>query len=272
MDEMQGKTIMITGSSDGIGRQTALELMRMGGKVILHGRSVERCQAAALALEMESGLPAPEFLTADLASFAQVRALAAAVQAKIGRLDVLINNAGVLMPERKLTEDGFETTFAVNYLAPFLLTHLLLDRLVASRPARVVNISSVGYKSARFDLENLQGEKRYHPWGAYCISKLALVMMTVDLGEKLADKGVTVNALHPGTVDTKMLRSMGMKGDSLEEGARMSVYMASSPEVSVISGKYFDHGQMEELSPLAQDAAIREQMRQMSLKMTGLEG
>ncbi|HPH94253.1 MAG TPA: SDR family oxidoreductase [Anaerolineaceae bacterium] len=271
MNEMQGKTILITGSTDGIGRQTALELMRLGGRVILHGRSAERCQAAALALGMESGLPAPEFLAADLSSQAQVRALAEAVRARADSLDVLINNAGVYMAERKLTEDGFETTFAVNYLAPFLLTRLLLEKFTASQPARVINISSVGYKSARWDWENLQGEKRYHPWGAYCISKLALVMMTVDLGEEWITKGVTVNALHPGTVDTKMLRSLGMQGDSLEQGARLSVHLASSAEVKGISGKYFDHGQVEELSTLAQDGALRTQLRQMSLKMTGLE-
>ncbi|WP_062420746.1 SDR family oxidoreductase [Leptolinea tardivitalis] len=267
---MQGKTILVTGSTDGIGKQTALELARMGAHVLVHGRNTDRAKAAADEIASKTGAVV-SFVTGDYASLAQVRQLAEDILSRVNRLDVLINNAGVFMTERRLTEDGFEMSWQINHLAPYLLTSLLVERLEASRPARVVSVASMTHAYARLDYENLQGEKEFKPSRAYSLAKLGNVMATFYLAEKLAGTGVTVNCLHPGVVDTKLLRAgYSIEGTSVENGARTSVFLASSPEVEGVTGKYFDDRKEAAASPMALDAAERQRFMDVTNKMLGL--
>ena len=267
---MQEKTILITGSTDGIGRQTALELARRGWRILLHGRSEERAAAAAAEIAAETGTTV-DYVTGDYASLAQVRDMAADVLNKTNRLDVLINNAGTFSADRRMTDDGFELTWQVNHLAPYLLTCLLLERLKNSAPARVVNVASMTHAYARLDYGNLQGEKEYKGSRAYSLAKLGNVMATFYFAEKLANRGVTVNCLHPGVVDTKLLRaSYNMAGVSTEIGARTSVYLASSPEVQGVTGNYFDECKDAVPSPLSLDEAERRRFMDVTNKMLGL--
>jgi retinol dehydrogenase-14 len=183
---------------------------------------------------------------------------------------VLINNAGVYMTEYVQTLDGFEMTFAVNHLAPFLLTNLLLPSLKSSAPARVVTVSSVAHGSARLDLENLNAEKSFHGWGAYCVSKLGNLLFTFELGRRLAGCGVTANALHPGTIDTKMLAKLGISGKSVSQGAETPVFLASSPDVAEISGQYFSRKRIAKSSDLARDKDLQKKFWEISSTLVGL--
>lgn len=266
---MKGKITFITGSTDGIGKQTALELARMGATVLLHGRDPARGQAVLEAIRKATGNESLDLFIADLASLKQVRQLAAEVQGKYNRLHVLINNAGVVMPRRQLTEDGFETTFAVNHLSHFLLTRLLLGRLKASAPARIINVSSNLHNGGRIDFDNLQGERNFSGYGAYSLSKLANVLFTYELAERLKGAGVTVNALHPGVIATKMLRE-GFGGGSLEVGAETPVYLAVSPKVQDITGKYFVRKRIEESAAVTYDQKLRQKLWEVSERLSGL--
>ncbi len=185
---MKNKIVLITGSTDGIGKETALQLAQLGATVIVHGRSAERCQAACDDIRQATGNPNVDFVVADLSSQRQVRQMAAEVLARTDRLHVLINNAGVIVLKRQLTVDGLETTFAVNHLAPFLLTNLLLDRLKSSAPARIINVSSTVHYDAPLKFDNLQSEKNYNGINAYKQSKLGNVLFTFELAERL--KGI----------------------------------------------------------------------------------
>lgn len=268
---MEGKVILVTGATDGIGKQTALELARLGATVLVHGRSLERGRAVVERIHAVTGHNKIELFVADLSSQRQVRELAAAVWAMHGRLDVLINNAGVYMKERHLTEDGFEVTFAVNHLAPFLLTNLLLDLLRASAPARVVTVSSVAHQRARVEFDNLQGEKRYDSYGAYALSKLGNVLFSYELAARLDGTGVTSNSLHPGVISTKLLRAgFSRSGDSLEAGAATPVYLASSPVVATVTGKYFVDKRETRSAPATYDISLRARFWQVSALLTGL--
>jgi NAD(P)-dependent dehydrogenase (short-subunit alcohol dehydrogenase family) len=268
---MNGKTILITGSTDGIGKQAALDLARMGARVLVHGRSEERGRRAVAEIKAATGAE-PDLFIADLSSQAQVRDLAAQVQARYDRLDVLVNNAGVVLPRRNLTEDGIEETFAVNHLAPFLLTHLLLDLLKRSAPARVVIVSSGMHRSARVDWDNLQGERRYDSIGAYSLSKLGNVVFTLELARRLAGSGVTVNSLEPGSIGTKLLRAgWGGGGQPVEVGAQKVVYLAVSPEVEGVSGQHFQNNRPIPVAPLAQDEEVRRRLWEISAQLTGVD-
>ena len=200
---MKNKIVLITGSTDGIGKETALQLAQRGATVIVHGRSVDRCQAACDDIRRATGNSNVDFVVADLSSQRQVRRMAAEIQERTDRLHVLINNAGVIVLTRQVTEDGLEATFAVNHLAPFLLTHLLLDRLKASAPARIINVSSTVHYDAQIKLDNLQSEKNYNGINAYKLSKLGNVLFTFELADRLEGLDVTANCLHPGVVATK---------------------------------------------------------------------
>jgi NAD(P)-dependent dehydrogenase (short-subunit alcohol dehydrogenase family) len=229
---MATKTILITGSTDGIGKQAALALARAGHAVIVHARSEERGRPVVAEIERLSGSDRVGLAVADLASQRQVRELAARVAADYPRLDVLVNNAGVVLPRRTLSEDGLEMTFAVNHLAPFLLTNLLLDRLKANAPARIVTVSSGMHRSGRVEWDNLQGEKRYDDLQAYALSKLGNVLFTLELAERLAGTGVSANSLEPGVYGTKLLwAGWGGSGgaDPALGGARLA-YLATSPD------------------------------------------
>jgi retinol dehydrogenase-14 len=232
---MQDKTILITGSTDGIGRQAALELAALGSRVIVHGRNASRGRTVVEEIQTATGNQNVDLIIADLSSQKQVRQLAAEVLKRYDRLHVLVNNAGVFMNERQVTEDGLETTFAVNHLAPFLLTNLLLDLLKKSAPSRVVTVSSVVHTRGKIDFDNLQAEKRFGSYSAYALSKLANVLFTYQLARLLEGTGVTVNCLHPGVVGTKLLRvGFDMPGSSTADTAPRVCFSALNSGFSTL--------------------------------------
>ena len=237
---MTRPTFLVTGATDGIGKQTALNLVRQGARVLVHGRSLLRAEAAVAELKSASGMSDLEPVAGDFSSLIQVRALAEEVRSRVDCLEVLVHNAGVYMKSRVLTEDGLETTFQVNHLAPFLLSHLLLDRLAAAPAARVVVVSSVAHQGGYIDFQNLQGEKQFDAYSAYALSKLANLLFAVELADRLRGTRITVNALHPGVIGTKLLKAgFGMDGADVERGARTSTYLSTSSEIQGTTGGYF---------------------------------
>jgi NAD(P)-dependent dehydrogenase (short-subunit alcohol dehydrogenase family) len=248
---MQGKTVLVTGGNQGIGKATALELARMGARVVIVSRNPDKGRAAVAEVQAASPSREGELIVADLSSQAEVRRAAAELRSRHPRLDVLVNNAGLYVPERHVTVDGIEETFAVNHLAPFLLTRELLDLLRASGAARIVNVSSEAHRPAKMYWEDLQFSNRpYRAFRAYGQSKLANVLFTYELARRLEGTGVTANALHPGVIASGFGQTYGGAVSvlvklarpflaSIEEGARTSVYLASSPEVASVTGKYF---------------------------------
>ncbi len=279
--EMSDKTCLVTGATLGIGKETALGLARLGAKVVIVGRDEARTRATAAEIAKETGNPNVDFLVADLSLQSGVRALAAAFKAKYSRLDVLINNAGAVFMKREVTSEGFERTWALDHLAEFLLTDLLLDTLQASAPGRIVNVASGAHTGGKIDFDDVQRSKKYGGIGAYNQAKLANVMFTYALARRLAGKGVTVNCLHPGVVATgfghntpglvKTLLSWGRPFLlTAANGAKTSIYLASSPEVAAVSGKYFDKCKPVASSKASYDEAAQERLWEMSLKQTGL--
>jgi NAD(P)-dependent dehydrogenase (short-subunit alcohol dehydrogenase family) len=276
-----GKVFLVTGATSGIGLVTARELARQGPRVLLIGRNPAKSARIGEQIRAETGNPDVEVLLADFSSQQQIRELARQVREQCPRLDVLINNAGGMWLKRQLTVDGLEMTFAVNHVAYFLLTHLLLDTLRASGPARVVNVASGAHRKATLDFDDLQGERRYRGWQAYCRSKLANVLFTYELARRLADKGVTANALHPGWVATGFGGNNGWRGRlvqmaarlggiSPEQGARTVLYLATAPEVTGVTGKYFHRGQAVRSSTASYDEAAARRLWQVSLDLTSL--
>jgi NAD(P)-dependent dehydrogenase (short-subunit alcohol dehydrogenase family) len=278
---MQGKVCLVTGATSGIGLVTARELARCGARVVLAGRSSARCQAAVAQIQTETGNHEVEALLGDLSSQQQVRELAQKFRDRHPRLDVLVNNAGGMWMKRQLSADGLEMTFAVNHLAYFLLTHLLLEPLRAAAPARVVNVSSEAHRKATLDFDDLQGERRYNGWRQYCRSKLMNLLFTYELARRLDGTGVTANALHPGWVATGFASNNGWRGRlwqfvarclalGPEEGARTVVYLASSPEVAGVSGRYFVKEREVPSSPASRDEGAARRLWQVSLGLTDL--
>ncbi len=248
---MKGKTVLVTGANQGIGKATATALAQQGAEVVIVSRNRQKGEAALADVRAASPEGKGELVVADLASLAEVRRLAAEVRSRHARLDVLVNNAGVFVPERHLTIDGIEETFAVDHLAPFVLTTELLDLLRASAPARIVNVSSEAHRHAKMNWEDLQfSHTPYRGFRVYGQSKLANVLFTYELARRLEGTGVTANALHPGVIASGFGQTYGGALSVLvklarpfllspEDGAKTSVYLASSPEVEGISGKYF---------------------------------
>ena len=249
---------LITGATDGIGKVTATALARKGYAVVLAARN--RAKAAIVAKEIvaSTGNRDIDYLIADLRSLAQLHRLAETFTLRYPRLDVLINNAGIVMPERVLTEDGYETTFQVNYLSQFLLTHLLLDDLKRSPQGRVINLSSSVYRTGKFDPRNLQSEQRFSTIGAYAASKLCVLLFTIELAQRLKPTRVTANAVHPGIVRTPMMlgapglfRAMSYVALpfslSPDKGAATSVFLASSPDPAQVSGQYFTNAKVKKV-------------------------
>ncbi len=269
---MQDKIILITGSTDGIGKETARQLAQLGATVIVHGRSAERCELACADIRATTGNSHVDYVAGDLSAQRQVRRMAAEILTRFDRLPVLINNAGVILPQRQLSEDGLEMSLAINHLAPFLLTNLLLDRLKASAPARIVNVSSTVHYGAQLKFDNLQGERKYNGVEAYKVAKLANVLFTVELADRLTGSGVTVNCLHPGVVATKLLGAGWgwSNGLTAAEGAALSVYLATSPNVETSTGQYFESKSAGGASPLAQNAKLRRQLWDVSEQLVGL--
>jgi len=268
--DMKDRTVLITGSTDGVGRVVAQRLGATGSRVLVHGRDPARGKATVAEIEAAGGKA--EFFAADLASLAEVRRLAEAVRAKTDRLDILINNAGIgtAGQKRQVSADGHELRFAVNYLAGFLLTSELLPLLKASAPARVVNVASAGQQA--IDFNDVMLNRGYSGERAYCQSKLAQILFTVDLAERLKGTGVTANALHPASyMNTTMVRQAGVTPwSSVETGADAILNLATSPALEGRSGLYFDGQRESRANAQAYDAKARQQLRSLSLDLVGL--
>jgi NAD(P)-dependent dehydrogenase (short-subunit alcohol dehydrogenase family) len=280
---LAGKTILITGANSGIGRSTALGLAKMGASLVLVCRNENRAREAIDEIVKRTGNNSIELIVADLLVQSEVRKTANEfLSKKHAKLDVLINNAGSNFPSYQETEDGIEKTMALNYFAPFILTNLLLDNIERSAPSRIVNVSSVGHFGGHLDINNLTKDRRMGAQGfaAYQRSKLALVLFTYELARRLGRKSISVNCLHPGTVRTHIwahagvatpitrLASLFMK--SPEEGAQTTIYLASSPDVEGVSGKYFDDCEPKTSSRESYDEVLASRLWEESLKATGL--
>jgi NAD(P)-dependent dehydrogenase (short-subunit alcohol dehydrogenase family) len=272
---------MVTGATSGIGRATARALAQQGATVVAVGRSQERAEATVAALRQESGNRSIDYLLADLSVQAQVRRLAEAFQVRYPRLDVLINNAGGFFTKREESVDGIEMNWALHVLSPFLLTNLLQESLVASVPARVVNVSSDMHKFAKLNMDDLEMAHGYSGQKAYGQSKLALVLITYELARRLAGTGVVANAVHPGFVATGIGMGEGflykvaaplikLVAQSPEGGAQTSVYVAVSPEVEGVSGQYFAKEKPAQSAPVTYDQALAERLWAVCAQMTGL--
>lgn len=237
---MKNKIVLITGATDGIGKQTAIDLALMGASLILHGRSKERLLKTRDEITKLTDNHKTDIIGSDFSSLNQVKTMAEEIISGFEHPDVLINNAGVYMKEKQLTEHGFETTFAVNHLAHFLLTNYLIDLSKLQPTARIINVSSVAHRRANLDFGNLNSEKSFNAYNSYAVSKLANVLFTYELSGMLKGTGITVNALHPGVINTKLLwEGFKIQGAPLAEGAETPVYLASSDEVNDITAKYF---------------------------------
>ena len=279
---MDGKVVLITGGTSGIGKAAATALAGMGAEVVVTGRNRQKSEDAVEEIRHESGNQKVSFLLADLAVQAEVRRLAEEFEASHDRLDVLVNNAGLYKARRTETPDGIEMTLAVNHLAPFLLTNLLLDLLKKSAPSRVINVSSEAERWGKIDLDDLQSERRYRGFPVYGKSKLANIMFTYELAERLRGTGVTVNCMHPGSVNTNMGRSERGLGILLfrafkpfmrspEKGADTLVYLAASPDVEGVTGRYFNDREVTESSEESYDRTLRKKLWEASEELTGLK-
>ena len=279
---MSGKTCLVTGATSGIGKETALQLAMLGAAVTIVARDPARGDAAAAEICRRVPRAQVEIMTADLSSLPQVRRLASEVEARCSRLDVLVNNAGVISLRRQLTADGLEITFATNHLGPFLLTTLLRGLLERSAPARVVTVASAAHKQVRaVSWDDLARGGQTPPAQAYAVSKLLNVLFTTELARRLANTGVTANCLHPGFVRTALGRNVtGIPGAAVRlalhlrpgpvAGARTSVYVASSPDVAAISGGYFVRSKLSQPSKLARDPQAAARLWTLSAELADL--
>ena len=275
MKPIDRQTILITGATDGLGKQTALALVRLGAAVLLHGRSEERLERTRREIQDATGSARLETYVADLASLAKVRTLAREVGARHPALDMLINNAAVGPggpggARRELSEDGYELRFAVDYLAPFLLTHLLLPALRRTPPSRVINVGSVGQSPLDFD--NLMLERDYEPLDAYRRSKLALAMFTFDLAQEVRTDRITVNCVHPATLmDTKMVREFFPSSrTTVDDGLESVMRLATDASLDGTTGRYFDRLSEARAHPQAYDPDARRTLAALSRELTGL--
>jgi NAD(P)-dependent dehydrogenase (short-subunit alcohol dehydrogenase family) len=278
---MTGRTCLVTGANSGIGKETALGLARMGAHVVIVCRNQQKGEAALADIRRETGSSRLDLLVADMSSFRSVRAVADTIRQRYPRLDVLINNAGAGVRYRTLSADGIEMTLAGNYLGPALLTMLLLDLLKSSAPSRIVNVSSEAHRNSRLDLNDLQFETRkYHAFAAYGQSKLLMNAFTFELARRLEGTGVTANCLHPGVVRTSILPAnapfflkiiVGVMKPFLlnpRQGAAVSLYLATSPEVATTSGKYFVKSKPADSNSLSRDPQVMTAVWQWTEKTT----
>ena len=281
--QMQGKVCIVTGATSGIGKATALGLARQQASVVLVARSQAKGEAARQEIQTATGNQHVDLLLADLSSQASIRQLASAITERYPHVHVLVNNAGVFMLKRRETVDGLEMTLAVNHLAPFLLTQLLLDHLRASAPARIVNVCSGAHTAGHINWQDLQLRQRYGVWRAYAQSKLAMLLCSYALVRRLEGEAITINCVHPGFVFTNMgMNNVGPRtqalakpvlarlGASPEKGARTSLYLATSPEVDQVSGRYFVNCQPTASSPRSYDEDAQQRLWEESARLVQL--
>ncbi|XP_019566534.1 retinol dehydrogenase 13 [Rhinolophus sinicus] len=285
---IQGKTVIVTGANTGIGKQTALELARRGGNIILACRDMEKCEAAAKDIRRVTLNHHVNARHLDLASLKSIREFAAKITEEEQQVHVLVNNAAVMRCPHWATEDGFEMQLGVNYLGHFLLTNLLLDKLKASAPSRIINLSSLAHVAGHIDFDDLNWEKRkYDTKAAYCQSKLAVILFTKELSRRLQGTGVTVNALHPGVARTELGRHTGMYNSAFSSfmlgpifwllvkspqlAAQPSTYLVVAEELEGVSGKYFDGLKEKAPAPEAEDEEVAQRLWAESTRLVGLE-
>jgi NAD(P)-dependent dehydrogenase (short-subunit alcohol dehydrogenase family) len=281
---MKGKICLVTGATNGIGKAAAQALAHMGATVVIVGREAHKSAQVAEEIRAASGNQNVDWLLADLSSQQDIRRLADEFKRGYPHLHVLLNNAGGTFSTRQFSVDGIEMTFALNHLAYFLLTNLLLDTIKASAPARIINVSSDAHSGGKIDFDNLQGERSYSSFKPYGNSKLANILFTTELARSLEGTGVTVNALHPGLTSTGfgknnpglLMKIMGavipLIARSPEEGAETSIYLASSPEVQTITGKYFVDRKVTQPAPQAADRTVARRLWDVSAEMVQLAG
>jgi len=279
---MHGKICLITGGTNGIGKSAAQGLARLGATVVIVGRDAQKTSQVVADIRSATGNPNVDSLLADLSSQQAIHQLASEFKRQYSQLHVLLNNAGAAFATKQLSVDGIELTFALNHLAYFLLTNLLLDTLKVSAPARIINVSSDAHARGKIDFDNLQGERSYSSFGPYGNSKLANILFTMELARRLAGTGVTVNALHPGFTRTDFgknnpglfMKLMGIVvpliARSPEKGAATSIYLASSPEVQGLTGKYFVDCKVTQPAPQAMDSGVAQKLWAVSADMVHL--
>jgi NAD(P)-dependent dehydrogenase (short-subunit alcohol dehydrogenase family) len=268
---MTQQTHLVTGATDGIGLETALALAERGARVLVHGRSEEKARAAQQAIQQR--LPSAQLIPVwgDFSQLAQVRALAQQVLANTKSLDVLINNAGVFSNEPRKSAEGHELTFAVNHLAPFALTHLVMGAIKAAPQGRIVTVSSIAHARGKVDLAKLGDVTDYDGYAAYAATKLMNVYFTHELARRLAATAVTAYAIHPGVISTKLLKAgFSMSGGSAASGARTSVFCATAPELAKRSGLYFANGEETAVAPQANDPGLERELYEKSCKLAGV--
>ena len=268
---MAQPVILVTGSTNGIGKATAAELLSSGAEVIIHGRTEKEVRVVQRELARSPGGERPDSLAADFSDTGQVRQMAGDLSSRYSFLNVLVNNAGTYQKTRRLTEGGIELTFAVNYLAPFLLTGLLLPLLRKGTPARIITVASSAHEDVdRIDWNDLPAWHHYRAWDAYALSKFAGITFTYMLARKMNGTGVTANCLHPGVTNTRLLKAAfpRVSGISPEEGAQTSVYLALFPRVSTISGRYFDGKKVVPSSRMTRDRTVQERLWNLAEELT----
>jgi NAD(P)-dependent dehydrogenase (short-subunit alcohol dehydrogenase family) len=274
MSEPRSRTVLVTGSTDGIGRQTALDLLRAGQHVIVHGRTRPKVDAALawLRAQVADADGRLDGISFDLGSMASVRRGAGELRERLSSLDVLINNAGIFASERVVTDEGIELSFAVNHVGPFLLTHLLTPLLDRGAAARVINVASIAHTRGRIHLDDLTLSRAYTGYAAYAQSKLAQVMHAISLAERFAPSRLSAYSLHPGVIGTKLLREgFGpVRGAPVEEGARTSVHLALAAEVEEPSGGYFSEGVATPAASAAFDEDVRQALWAATERLAGI--
>ncbi len=279
---MNGKRVLITGGTAGIGKQAAIALLQMGAQVVIVGRNLEKTKAVVEELKTRTANPKLEFLIADLSSMAEVKRVATEFKAKYDRLDVLLNNAGAMFPGRTTTIDGYERTMATNHLAYFVLANELIPILEKSAPSRIVNVSSNAHMSGQLDWDDFMAEKSYSTFSQYSRSKAANILFTRELARRVKDKRITVNCLHPGFVASDFLAKPGFWNfikpiaylfaiDEVE-GAKTSVFLASSPEVEGVTGKYFIKSKEKRPRAFCEDDASATRLWELSEKLVSNVG
>ena len=273
--DLTGKIALVTGATAGIGLITAEALARMGATVVIVSRSEEKCRNVVAQIQANTGNTRVEYIAGDLSAMAQVRAVAAEFLRRYDRLHILVNNAGAFINDRQVSADGYEMTFALNHLNYFYLTQLLQDTLIASAPARIVNVSSDAHRGGKINFDDLMSEKSYSGFGVYSMTKLANVLFTNELAQRLEGSGVTANSLHPGFVATNFGKNNGgivgffmpvvqMFAINPEKGAETSIHLAASPDVEGVTGKYFTKKMPVQPAKAALDVAVQRRLWEVS--------